>query len=389
MIRCVRRDTTDLEVLFLNENIGGHATVHLNIKQALERVGGLNADFLDIPRRATIRRLVGASLPVLGRLDADFQPVREQLATSVAGRRQLGKVTKSYDALHVYTQNCALVSTSILRAIPSVVTTDSANELNAYRLPYRTPTRFTRYALRPGRYLERRVLLAATTVIANTSWVADSLRGLGVPSSRLVVLPFGVQIPPPVARRDLDHPVITFIGHQLDRKGGRRLIELHQERFADKCDLVLVTTDPVAPRPGVVVRDDVRPGDGKLLDILAGTTAMVFPSLIDQAPNAVLEALAHGVPVVAYRQAGIAEMVRHGETGLLADVGDEAGLVAAIRAMIADPTRAATMGDAARRDVARRYNIEESVKSLADVLRHSRDLYWSGGPAALSPRGTS
>ena len=49
--------------------------------------------------------------------------------------------------------------------------------------------------------------------------------------------------------------------------------------------------------------------------------ALVVPSLEDNLPNTVLEALACGTPVVGFRTGGIPEMIDHKQTGYLADVG--------------------------------------------------------------------
>lgn len=49
--------------------------------------------------------------------------------------------------------------------------------------------------------------------------------------------------------------------------------------------------------------------------------AMVVPSLEDNLPNTVIEALACGTPVVGFRTGGIPEMIDHGQNGYLADIG--------------------------------------------------------------------
>ncbi|MGX9964229.1 glycosyltransferase family 4 protein [Roseomonas sp. F4] len=73
---------------------------------------------------------------------------------------------------------------------------------------------------------------------------------------------------------------------------------------------------------------------------------MVHPALHDGLPRAVIEAMACGLPVVAYRDV-IPGGIRHGENGLL--VTPET-LEAEVDALLADPDRLAAMGAAARRD---------------------------------------
>ena len=54
-------------------------------------------------------------------------------------------------------------------------------------------------------------------------------------------------------------------------------------------------------------------------------------------PNTVLEAIAHGCPVVSFAcPTGPDEIIQHGKNGLLVDVGDSDGLAAAMRQVLSD-----------------------------------------------------
>ena len=64
---------------------------------------------------------------------------------------------------------------------------------------------------------------------------------------------------------------------------------------------------------------------------LATATISVLPTRADTSPNAVKEAVAAGVPVVATRVGGVVDYVIHGENGLLVDSGDLDGLTKALR----------------------------------------------------------
>ncbi len=97
-----------VRVLFLNENIGGHATVHHHLRIALAERDDIEPVFFDVPKAGFVRRALGVASPGLGRLDIDLQPLRAQLALSASVRRRLPKLIDGVDLVHVYTQTSAL-----------------------------------------------------------------------------------------------------------------------------------------------------------------------------------------------------------------------------------------------------------------------------------------
>jgi starch synthase len=94
----------------------------------------------------------------------------------------------------------------------------------------------------------------------------------------------------------------------------------------------------------------------------------VFPSPIDQAPNAVLEAMAAATPVVALRVGAVPEMVEDGVTGLLVDEDDDEALLAAIGRLLDDGPAAAAMGARGRERAQARYDIDRTTAALVQVL---------------------
>jgi glycosyltransferase involved in cell wall biosynthesis/protein-L-isoaspartate O-methyltransferase len=86
-------------------------------------------------------------------------------------------------------------------------------------------------------------------------------------------------------------------------------------------------------------------------------------------PVAVLEAGAAGIPVVATRHEGIAEVVMDGVTGILVDEGDTDAMGAAVAELLLDPSRAEQLGQAARRRVEDNYSIDLSTERLWTILK--------------------
>jgi glycosyltransferase involved in cell wall biosynthesis len=97
----------------------------------------------------------------------------------------------------------------------------------------------------------------------------------------------------------------------------------------------------------------------------------LFPSRHEGMPNAVLEAMSTGLPVVATRIAGSEELVIEGETGLLVQTENVDELRESFRRILVDPGQRKKMGLASRQRVEKNYswrNVAEQYKSLLDVI---------------------
>jgi glycosyltransferase involved in cell wall biosynthesis len=85
-------------------------------------------------------------------------------------------------------------------------------------------------------------------------------------------------------------------------------------------------------------------------------------------PNAVLEAMASELPVVATRISGNEELVAEGETGLLVPVEDAAALGETLRSLIEDPERRKAMALAGRRRVEKSFGWEQVAEQYEIIL---------------------
>lgn len=375
-----------MRALFVNENIGGHGTLHMHLRQAIEaHHPDVHARFIDIPEKGFGRRLLSARVPPLDRLDLDLQQIRFQLAQSEVARRAVRRETVTPDVVHYYTQNVALTSIGEMRATPSVLSTDAPNELVAKMLPYRRPTRFTPRISSVTSRIEGRAYRAAAAVVSHSRWASDAIQDLhGVPDEKLHLIPFGILLPPPLVRDPAPRrPRLLFVGRSLERKGGTGLLELWRRRFRDDCVLTLVTHDRVAPEPGLEVLNDVSPGDDRLWALLAAADVFVFPSEIDTFGYAVVEALAAGVPTVVMDTAAVPEVAPDGEVGFVVPVGDFSAVGDAIERLLGDEGLRRRLGEAGRRRAEERFDARRTTAQLLEVLRSV-----TGAVAAPSPEAS-
>jgi glycosyltransferase involved in cell wall biosynthesis len=93
----------------------------------------------------------------------------------------------------------------------------------------------------------------------------------------------------------------------------------------------------------------------------------VLSSLSEGSPNALLEAMAARVPVVATRSGGIPEIVAHGESALLIQPRDVEGMTRAIAAVLTDETLARRLTGRAYELILTRHTPASRARRLAEV----------------------
>jgi glycosyltransferase involved in cell wall biosynthesis len=124
--------------------------------------------------------------------------------------------------------------------------------------------------------------------------------------------------------------------------------------------------------PGVLAPQEVA-------NLLRQSTAFVQHSLTPETgeaqgdkegtPVCILEAMMTGVPVVATRHAGIAEVVDHEQTGLLSDEKDIEGMSRGMIFFAGQPDAAITFGRRAREIATARFSVDHYVAALMRVLQ--------------------
>ena len=95
----------------------------------------------------------------------------------------------------------------------------------------------------------------------------------------------------------------------------------------------------------------------------------VLASRSEGSPNALLEAMAAEVPVVATAVGGIPEIVADRESALLVKPDDANGLAEAMRRLLEDPSLASTLTARARQLVQEQFTPEERTRRLVDIYR--------------------
>ena len=103
----------------------------------------------------------------------------------------------------------------------------------------------------------------------------------------------------------------------------------------------------------------------------------------DVTPNALIEAMATGLPVISTPVAGVPEIVEDGVSGVLVPPGDAAALAGGIERLAADPAARAALGAAARRRIEDRFDARRNVRSYLRLFGAAAS--GEGGPETEVP----
>ncbi len=241
------------------------------------------------------------------------------------------------------------------------------------------------------RRLNARTLHWNTVTVAVSDAVLDDLLAaaplLWQSTGRTRMVPNGVdtgalqcQAPTRKAARralglDDEAPVVAVVAHFRPDKG--HLVLLEALRIMDRPDLVVLFAGRDDGNERAVRRAVAQQGlQGQVrflgfrddvLAVLASLDALVFPSLREGLPVALLEAMALGIPVVATTAGGIPSVIRDAVSGLLCPTNDAAALANCVARALGDRALRTRIGAEGQRVVTSRFELNGMVDRYAEL----------------------
>lgn len=346
------------------------------------------ADHVTVAMRAP-RRYASALLLALHRPDlADGYATCSTMrclahAVRVAAQlRRTGQARRAGDGaghLHAHFAHDPALVGLLVHRLTGVRFTFTAHARDLYQVP--VPSLLPRIA-------------AASAVITCCQANADYLTGVlpaglrnrvhviphGLPLDRFCVVPAG----------DRRGPVrIVSVGRLVEKKGFPDLLQacalVRAAGHGFTCDIY--GDGPLADQlerlrdrlglAGVVVFRGQQDQEG-ITEALTGADVFALTPCVaddgdrDGIPNAIVEAMACGLPVVTTAAGGVLDVVRDGETGLVAPPHDVAGIARNLTMLLTDPLRRRQLGTAGRAAVEEGFDIEVSARRLAALYADDR-----------------
>jgi glycosyltransferase involved in cell wall biosynthesis len=222
--------------------------------------------------------------------------------------------------------------------------------------------------------LGRRLLRAAfrqvsEVVVLGDFWRSFVVRELGVDTARVNVLPNAIPAPPaPALRGGPDECRLAFLGYVTPEKGVDDL-------------LTSLSCTALKRRPwrltiagaGEIARYRNRAAELGIAERIAFTgwideaavsrllqqsDVLVLPSHFECLPMSIIEAMAHGLPVIATRVGAVPDAVIDGETGLLVPVASPDDLALALQRLVDSPDERRRLGSRARQRFEAKFDLE-------------------------------
>lgn len=304
--------------------------------------------------------------------DAPWQLTRGETA-------QLEQVLAESDAqlLHVYFGHIAVHLTPLIRRWPkpTVVSFHGADVLVDLDKPrYRAAT--------------REMLEAVRLVLVRSQSLAEAVHALGCPNEKIRLQRTGIPLTETAFRERIwpndDEWRFLQAGRLIEKKGFRTSLrafaEFHRQHAA--ATFVIAGEGPLLDSLRELSRDlgiadHVRfagfLSQEELRDEFYRAHVFLHPSELGKdgnqegVPNAMLEAMANGLPVFATRHGGIPEAIENGVSGVLVNEGDHAALATALIYWTRSPEEMSRLSRAGAAAVAAKFDLAAQVHALEEI----------------------
>jgi len=231
---------------------------------------------------------------------------------------------------------------------------------------------------------QRRMLADAQAVMALTSIEKQGLVEYGIAPDQIGVIGSGLDPLPSFAEPEstmahfsLSQPFALFIGRLNKDKGAIDAARATLKLRSQGSDICLALVGRISKEfedfYQALTEEDkqqIRPlgtiSEAEKHGLLEACHMLLLPSRTDSFGIVLLEAWAHGKPVIGARAGGIPGVIEDGETGFLIEYGDVSALSERMNQLLSNIEISRSMGEAGRLLVEKKYTWEQVTKQVVD-----------------------
>jgi len=370
-------------------NVGGPAIQAISLNRELNNnefestlvYGTVSEGEEDITKFPGMQVERGILLPGLGR---ELHPLKD-ISTLLALIRIVRR--ERPDIIHTHTAKAGAVGrvAGVLCGVPILIHTFHGHVFHGYFSPLKTSI---------FKFIEKILAAFTTRIITISPAQKEEIQSLlGLSEKKFAVIPLGFNLDKFEKCKELSSGefrkainagpedfVITIVGrivpiknHALFLKVARLLLEKHNNlRFAIVGGGELQEqTEALARQLGISERVVFAGWWSEIEKVYADTDITVLTSDNEGTPVCLIESLSAGVPVVSTDVGGVRDVVKDGESGLIALPADSSSLFAAIDELILNPELRMRMGERGRIAMRQRYSFD---KLKSDIIAFYKSL---------------
>ena len=233
--------------------------------------------------------------------------------------------------------------------------------------------------------LERLAIRSADRIVVVSHQMARALQAGGIPAAKLRVIHNACLVDPPASDTprswSADAPPVVGVVGRLSPEKGVDLALLAHRWVTQRCPAARLWIAGEGPEQARLITLAQKIGVASSVEwlgyqddptpIYRQMAVVLVPSRSEGLPNVVLEAMAHGIPVVAAAVGGVPEVVSDGQTGFLVPPSDAKGLATRVLELLNDPALRRRLGQAAQDHVVAGFSPVARCQALARVYEEA------------------
>ncbi len=359
------------KISFVMDQIAGHITNYRNLRSVADKDADILADWHEIyyhKSEGKIEFVREKVLPIIPSYVSGVLRGTLEIQRAMHNYRQ-------YDAIWT-NASVGLFFTHVYKRVPTLVDFDSTplqiDRMESYGSGSADPKVIANLKWR----LFRNELRSATLLQAWSNWAKQSaITEYDIPAEKIVVNPPGINLqfwhPGTIEKSSQSDNIlrVLFVGGDFRRKGGPLLLEWYKGQDPLRCELHIVTREPVEKRPGVYVYHDIEPNSEKLISLYQNSDLFILPSLGECFGIANLEAMGVGLPVIASDVGGIHDIIEPGRNGFIVPSNNLPALTEAISSILDDQNRRQEMGRQSRLLAEQNFDLQSNAMRTFDFLK--------------------